>query len=200
MPAIADFSELVLAVGEHLNNANLVDVMPRFVAMAESKLNRVLRLRDQEVVEVLTPDLNGMVALPDGFLEAKSVATTGTPPIILRAMGADNAARQYIGGNPVGYLIQGGSMIIAPPSQRDIRLAYYAEIPPLEAAQSNWLLAKHPDLYLYAVAYEACVYLADPARSSLVGDLVGGAIRAAQRADQLSRVSQSRLRFARAVP
>lgn len=202
MAAIADYSELVLAVGEHLNNSALVDSMPRFIGMAEAKLNCALRLAEQETTVTLAGNVDGAIPLPDDFLEVKSAATTGAPPIILRAMGADNAARQYQGGDSVGYLIQRGSMLVRPPSQREVVLTYFAAIPPLETAtdQTNWLLAKHPDLYLYAVAYEACVYLSDAARAAMVGELVGGAIRSAQRADQMARFSQSRMRFARPVP
>lgn len=202
MPAITDFSELVLAVGEHINRNDIVDVMPRLVSMAEAKLNRVLRFRDQETSVTLTPDVNGVVTLPTNFLEARSVVTTGNPPIILRAMGEDNANREYIPGEPKGYMLDGANMLILPASQVPVRLNYFAAIPELETAtnQQNWLLTKYPDIYLYAVVFEACVYVGDTQRAQASDALTRAAIDSASRFNTMSRVAQSRFRFARRVP
>lgn len=202
MPAIADFSELVLAVGEHIGRNDIVDVMPRFVAMAEVKLNKSLRLRDMDTVVTLTPDTNGEVPLPADITEIRSVVTVSTPPIILRAMGLDNANREYVNTLPAGYVVQGNVLRIEPAGQTPIKISYYAAIPALETAtnQTNWLLSGYPEIYLYATAVEACIYTGDGERAALAAKLLSDAVNAAERSNTILRMGQSRLRFNRRVP
>ena len=199
--AIADYSELILATGEHVNRTDIVDTAPRFVTMAEVKLNRTLRLRDQETLVTSTPDANGVVALPSDFLEIRSVVTQANPPIVLRAMGADSANEIRTGGQPIGYTITQSDLVLEPPSERVLLISYYASIPALtSAAPTNWLLTKHPDIYLYATAFEAFMFLRDPEGAKIASDLLRGSIDDAKRADAMGRYSVSRLRLPGSTP
>jgi hypothetical protein len=200
--AIADYSELVLAVGEHINRADIVDAMPRFVRMAELKLNRELRLRDQEAVVTLTPDINGEAALPTDFLEARSVTTQALPPVILPSLTEDNAARKYASGTASGFIINGDTIRIRPAGTASITLRYFTAIPSLEAAanQQNWLLTKYPDVYLYSVIFEACVYTGDEARAQAANQLARAAIASTQRYNAMSKHSMARVRVSGMTP
>lgn len=199
--AISDYPELILAAGEYVQRADLVDVMPRFVALAETKLNRTLRLRDQEAILATTPSVDGAVTLPANFLEIRFVVTTGNPPLVLRAMGADQANAIRVGGLPIGYTITQDKLILEPPSQAGLRIGYYAEIPALtEAAPTNWLLTKHPDIYLYATVAETLAYLRDVEGATAAIALLRDSADAAKRADAMSRYSVSRLRLPGATP
>lgn len=199
--AISDYSELVLATGEYVNRTDLVDVIPRFIALAETKFNRALRLRDQETIISVTPGVDGAVTLPADFLDIRSVVTQGVPPIVLRAMGPDAANATYYGGNPIGYTITQDKLVIEPPSQTALTISYFAAIPALtEAAPTNWLLTKHPDIYLYATVAETLAYLRDAEGASAAIALMRDSVDAAQRADMMSRYSASRLRLPGATP
>lgn len=199
--AIADYSELILAIGEYVNRTDLVDVAPRFIALAETKLNRRLRFRDQEIVLSATPDVNGVVPLPSDFLEVRAVMTTGSPPRILHAVGPDIAAGIHTAGLPIGFIIAGENLFLEPASQTPVFITYYRSIPPLtEAAPTNWLLSKHPDIYIYASAFEAFTYLRDADGAALAAGLLNDSVRAADRANQMSRYATARVRFAVAPP
>jgi hypothetical protein len=200
--AIADYSELVLAVGEHIGKTDLVDVMPRFVRMAELKLNRELRLRDQEVGTTLTANVNGEITLPSDFLEVRSIFTTGSPPIILSAMTEDNAAAEFVAGLPRGFIINGDILRIRPASEAEVRLNYFRDIPALETStnQVNWLLTKYPDIYLYTVVFEAAVFLNDEARAQAADRLAKAAIASAERYTNMSKLSQARVRVGGLCP
>ena len=44
----------------------------------------------------------------------------------------------------------------------DLTMVAYINIPPLEKdVDTNWLLRKFPDVYLYGCLYEACAYVYD---------------------------------------
>jgi hypothetical protein len=58
----------------------------------------------------------------------------------------------FSSGTPVVYAIADGQIHLAPTPSTDyaeIEIIYYARIPPLAENGSNWLLVKHPDLYLF---------------------------------------------------
>ena len=196
MSAIADFSELVLAVGEHINRTDLVDVIPRFVRMAELKLDRELRLRDQEASDDLTTDSDGEVALPTDFLEVRSIYVTGSPPIIIPALSEDNSIREYTAGTARGFIIEGDTLRIRPAAVATVRLNYFSSIPALETStnQVNWLLTKYPDIYLYTTIFEAAVYTGDTDRASAADALAKAAIASASRHSKMSKLSRARVR------
>lgn len=200
--AIADFSELVLAVGEHIGRTDLVDVMPRFVRMAELKLDRELRLRDQEASDDLTTDTDGEVALPTDFLEVRSIYATGSPPIILPALTEDQSIAEYTAGRSKGFIINGDTLKIRPASEVTVRLNYYSSIPALETStnQVNWLLQKYPDIYLYSVIFEAAVYIGDADRASAADALAKAAISSAERYTKMSKLSRMRVRVGGETP
>ena len=55
-------------------------------------------------------------------------------------------------------------LVPAPTTNTDLALTYYASIPALADDDTNWLLDKAPDLYLYASLLEAAPYLKNDQR------------------------------------
>jgi hypothetical protein len=53
------------------------------------------------------------------------------------------------------YTIEGSNFRFAPIPEGDVQLLYYARIPALETSDTNWLLQKHPDIYLFGSLVEA---------------------------------------------
>ena len=176
MPAvkITTYDELLAAGSSWLNRGDLDDQMPAFVTLAEAQFNRELRLRDMMVRTDCTSDQE-MVELPDDFLEHYSLvvapgpppAPPGYTPTPLRYMSekesnAAKAAAYGQGGPPTGYTLIGNAfeLVLAPAGDVNLKMVYYARIPDLSTSvQSNWLLAKSPDLYLYSTCMQAEPYL-----------------------------------------
>jgi hypothetical protein len=200
MAAFADFSELVIAVGEYLNRADLVDVMPRFVAMAETKINRRLRDRRMLTTVTLMPDANGACALPADFLEAETVIGNTASPIVLEAAAGRYGARYTVSGNPSVYNITGSSLVIKPISSATIDLTYFAAVPGLDTNQTNWLVQAYPDLYLYAAVFEAATYVRDTDSASAAAGLFQDAMAAAEADNARARWSNVGFRNMEANP
>lgn len=161
---ISDYASLLVDAGEYSGRDDVAHLFPRFLALAELKLNRVMRVAEMEKAASV-PLTEGVGSLPADFLEARQVlAGDGRP---LRALPLQELSGQGTSGCPaIGYAIVGSAIEVRPKSSADIRLTYYAKIPPLTAeAPSNWLTEKAPDVYLYALVEEIAVWERDAAKA-----------------------------------
>jgi hypothetical protein len=71
-------------------------------------------------------------------------------------------------GCPNIYAIADGQITVAPSSDDDVTLHYYQKLTPLSADnETNWLIASHPDIYLFGTLVLAEAYIWDDPRISL---------------------------------
>jgi hypothetical protein len=196
MPAFADYLDLRFAVGDHVGNRNLSDVMPRLTQMAEVYLNKELRCRQQITPATLT-FANGAAPLPADFLEMLHVF--GNCQQQMRASTLADARR--VGSMWSRYSIDGSNIYINGLSgDRDVE--YYAKLPTLTASPtaSNWLLADAPDVYLYAVSLEAAKFLKDVDLSQATKTLLDGAMAELRVDDERARWANSTVRVQGVTP
>jgi hypothetical protein len=184
------YAGLQTSVADFLNRGDLLSVVPDFIKLAEAQLNRRLRVADMITSTVLsvsaspTPlpaDFNGMISfeLPAG---------SGGPlryekPDGVRAMRQTNYASA---GTPIVWTIVGTGLEFAPsPSAAfSCPMVYYARIPALTGANTtNYLLTKHPDLYLYGALLQSAPYLKDDPRIQAWASLYGQAVGDAEASD-----------------
>ena len=186
--AFSDYLDLRLAVSEHVGNRAITDVFPRLVRMAEATLNRQLRTRRQMTTATLT-FVDGVAPLPADCLEIISLFSR--PQVPMRA-GSVTDARDTASGDDT-YAVSGSNVLIyGATGPRE--LLYYAAIPTLTTGPTatNWLLAAHPQLYLYAVGFEAAKFLRDPELASMTDQLFVAALNE-------MRITDERDRWANAV-
>ena len=159
-----DYASLLVDAGEYSGRDDITHLFPRFLALAELKFNRVLRVADMEKTATV-PLTEGEGDLPADFLEARQVlAADGRA---LRALPLQElSSHETSAGPPIGYAIIGSAIKVRPKGGEDIRLTYYAKIPPLmPAASNNWLIERAPDVYLYALVEEIAVWERDAAKA-----------------------------------
>lgn len=196
MAALADYLDLRFAVGDHVGNRNLSDVMPRLVQTAESYLNKELRTRQQVTYDTLT-FANGAAPLPADFLEIITVFDAYNNP--MRATQLVDQRR--IGSMWSKYSIDGTNINISGYSgDRDIQ--YYAKLPTLTAGPmtTNWLLAECPDVYLYAVGLEAAKFLKDVDLATATKTLLDAAMSELRTGDERARWANSTVRVQGCTP
>jgi hypothetical protein len=190
MAALADYLDLRFAVGDHVGNRGLSDVMPRLVQTAENFLNNELRCRQQVTYATLT-FANGSSPLPADFLEMITVFDGFNNP--MRA--SQLADQRRIGSMYSKYSIDGSNIYINGYSgDRDIQ--YYAKLVTLTAGPttSNWLLAEAPDVYLYAVGLEAAKFLKDVDLVQATKTLLDSALSELRTGDERARWANSVVR------
>lgn len=158
--SIESYADLKADIGRWLHRSDLAVVAPDLIMLAETRLNRSLRVRQMEVAhsEVIS---SSEVALPADWLEFIGEPMLGEAP--LSFVVRDEFRRRE--GNI--YAIMGSVLHVGAPLNEPVTLAfdYYAKIPALsEAKQANWLLADGPDIYLYGALLEAEPYMKNDPR------------------------------------
>ncbi|MCW5697218.1 MAG: hypothetical protein KIS96_10880 [Bauldia sp.] len=155
------YATLIAAVGEmrERSDAAFVAQVPTFVALAEAKLNRLLRLRVNEVEAPLaaTPGSRAL-ALPADFLDPVALfLTTGGQHVPLRPYAAGTLALETAGGVPSAFAVDGDTLQLDRPADaaHSFVLRYRKRLFALAASDPNWLLVNHPDVYLFAALIEA---------------------------------------------
>jgi hypothetical protein len=168
--------------------------VPTFIQLAESRMNRRFRLRDQIKVATLTP-VSGGADLPADFLEASQVRSLGNPARLLSAVAPSYGNASYpnpAGGDAWYYAIEGDKLVTFPPASQEIELTYYAKIPALgSGTQTNWLLDKAPEIYLYGALMEAQPFMMDDARIATWGTMYEQAALDLERSDTGARFARA---------
>lgn len=196
MTVFADYLDLRMAVGDHVGNRSISDVMPRLVQQAETYLNKELRARQMITATTLT-FVDGAVALPADFIEMLHVF--GLNGYQMRAGSLADAKRP--GSQWSKYSIDGTNIYINGYSgDRDIE--YYAKLPTLTAGPTttNWLLADCPDVYLYAVGFEAAKFLKDVDLAQATKTLLDVAMAELRTGDERARWANAVVRVQGCTP
>lgn len=160
---IATYAELQSAVANWLDRADLADRSPEFIVLAESRLNRQLRLRLAEREANLAVGAGAAsVALPADYGEALSLRAAD-PARVLRFRDPVLIGRDGAPGLPEFWTVDGATVRFERPCGQAavFVLRYLARLALSDAAPANALLTAHPDLYLFAALVEAGPYLRD---------------------------------------
>jgi hypothetical protein len=145
------YADLLEDVEDTLDRDDVATRLPRWLKLVEARLNRLL---DDPEMEVSAPLTGDGVSLPADFGAMVSIGTADGHP--LRPMGAaEYASILPASGISRYYTIREGKVYYVPGSA-NVTLVYRRSIPPLtEADDTNWLLERAPDLYLYGVLLQA---------------------------------------------
>lgn len=152
--ALSTYSGLKDSVAKWLwrdGEANTEAAIPDMIRLAESRFNRVIRCADMETVDPALEATDGVATLPGAFRQMKSLRTVDAPdyPITYRPIDQMEALLDTATGGPRYWTRVGSELHLWPRVTTTLRMRYREEITPLsDGNTSNWLLAKHPDVYL----------------------------------------------------
>lgn len=173
--AITDNASLVSAVSDWLARADLTAVVPTFVQLAESRLNRDVKsprmliketgLAISYLIYIPTPALSSSPR----FQEIVSLSVSvGGRDIPLPPLPPSMALDATVGAYPRGFYVLGENIVlVGGTGSESYTLIYKASLPTIASSVNyftNWLLDRAPELYLYAALLEAAPYLKDDAR------------------------------------
>jgi hypothetical protein len=168
--AITTYSELQAAVGNWLDHSLFAARIPEFIALFEAAANRRLRVREQEAATALMPSA-GTAALPADYLAWRRVTWTGSPRVELQYVHPSYLQAAYPStpsARPRVFTIEGSTLKIRPVDATALEFDYFQKIPALsDGAATNWLLAAHPDLYLFGALVEAEMFGVNDERAPL---------------------------------
>ncbi|CAB4198875.1 hypothetical protein UFOVP1333_3 [uncultured Caudovirales phage] len=146
--------------------------IPEYIALFEAEANRTLRTRNMMTVDTALAVTSGSATVPTGFRQMVAVSNSTTPYDNIDYIPLDQFERldaTTTTGLPEYYTISGATILFWPAVTCTPRIRYRRGLTPLTTDNdTNWLLAKHPDAYLYGSLMNADRRLIDPERIGLV--------------------------------
>lgn len=191
------YAGLKFAISDWLDRPDLDSIIPKFIQLAEAQISRNLRHWRQQ--SRVTTTLNeGFEFLPNDFLEAVHFyIDTGEGEKTLEFASQAEISRRKLNsagvtGEPAVYTINSGQIefVPAPDDDYPLTLIYYATIGSLSGeVDTNWLLTRFPDVYLYASLLQSAPYLKDDQRVAVWGELYAQAIAQANKESESAMYS-----------
>ena len=200
--AVGTFAELKVAAANWLDRSDLMDRIPEFIAFAEARFNRVLRIRDMETVSPAISTAAGTreYSLPTGFVQMREFHLTTDPLTPLSYITPEMMARIWAGssqGKPEVFTIIADNVRLGPNPDAvyTTSMLYYKKITALSAsATTNDMLTNNPDIYLYGTLLEATPFIMQDERVGLWLAAFEKAVADIQDQDNKDRHSGSQLR------
>ena len=200
--AITTYDELKASIASWLNRDDLTAVIPDFIALAESGINR--DLRHYKMVQRADATLDSRyVQVPEDWLETMRFSITSGTTFRIEPTSIDDLVqlRQQNNdqsGRPRFYANVGNEIEVfpTPDTEYAMQLMYYGKTPALSASNTyNWLLQDAPDAYLYGALVQSAPYLQDDVRTQVWASLYTNAIQSLQKSSDETRFAGSGLRM-----
>jgi len=171
--ALATYSDLLASIADWLKRDELTAVIPDFVTLAESKIYRLLRIREME--EALSSTIaSGTIPVPSDYTDLGYAYLNTSPICILERKPASWIYEQYpvrsSSGRP-GFIAREANTFIFgpyPDSNYVVKGIYYKRLAPI-ATTLNTIFTQNPGLWLYGSLLQAEGYTRnDPAVESML--------------------------------
>ena len=204
--ALSTYTELKDAVADWLDRSDLTSRIPDFIALAEARINRELRIRPMEVRSVAyTSSGQKYFNLPGGYLQMRNIQLNTNPTTPLEYITPEMLDRLYgsnTTGKPRAYTLIGDEIQLSPipDAAYEIEMAFYENITSLGDGTSgtvtyNWLTQNAPDILLYGSLMEAEPFIKNDERIPVWLNGYSNAIDKLQKADARDRHSGSAMRI-----
>ena len=203
--ALGTFTELKDAIADWLDRSDLTARIPDFIALAEARINRELRIRPMEVRSTMYATVDQQYFnLPGGYIQMRNIQLNTNPTTPLEYITPEMLDRLYgstTTGKPRAYTLIGDEIQLAPipDSAYQVEMAFYEKFTPLGDGSagivtSNWLTANAPDILLYGALMEAEPFIKNDERIPVWLNGYSNAINKLQQQDQRDRHSGSAMR------
>jgi hypothetical protein len=162
--ALSTYAELQTSIANWLNRSDLTSLIPDFITLFEARANRKLRVPEMEAQSTTSTSAETL-ALPSDFLILREIRVDGEVIASWAPQTLRNYYQDSTSSTPLGYAIVGTEILLqpAPGDAVEVDITYLARIENLSSSNTtNWLLEKHPDIYLSASLAIARAYLMDP--------------------------------------
>lgn len=181
------YSDLLLAVSAWVNDPQVEQSVPTFVQLAEAQINRKLAdagipgaiVRATCTIDAEYSQLPSDFARPISLTLANGRAVENITQESFQALLDRACPTPTTPTAPDYYTVAGGEMRFypVPDASYTVELVYQAKVAGLsETNASNWVLADHPDVYLYGALLQCAPFLGDDARASTWGQLYSAAL------------------------
>ncbi|MDB5439969.1 MAG: hypothetical protein JWM33_2396 [Caulobacteraceae bacterium] len=166
------YVQLLAAICGWLRKPEVEQQISTFIALAEAQIGRRLAEAGVTGATVRADAAIGgeYLAVPGDLAMPLALTVAGghvVENITLDSLDALKARAPTQVGRPLKYAVVGRDLRFFPPPNTSYvgELVYQQQLAPLSAGQpTNWLLASHPDVYLYGALVQAGPYLDEEPR------------------------------------
>ena len=168
--AISTYTELKASIANWLNRSDLSDeIADDFIKLTEADFNAKLRIRQMEQIDTVTINAE-TVSVPTGFIAVRSfyilLSSTKYPLEYITPSNMFEIRGGSRSGRPRSYTIEADNETEqfrfgpSPDTSYTGYLSYYKNIEALSSSNAtNYILDKHPGIYLYGSLYHAANFL-----------------------------------------
>jgi hypothetical protein len=198
---IDTYTLLKAQIAEKLDRSDLEDQIPNFIRMAEYRLARVILHPMGETTSIVSTTAGTeTVNLPTGFQQLRAAHVVSDPIAYLQQVSPSTLREKWNSGSgsPQAFAIVNGQLLIGPVPDAvyALKLTYLSELTPLsDSSETNWLLQKHADVYVYGSLLQAEAHIVNDARIPLWKSAWDEAIAEINAAGNRYRASASPLRL-----
>ena len=202
--AITTYSNLKTTIASYLNREDLTAYLGDFITLAESRLNRELRVREMVEIITSTNTVAGTQSydLPTGYLEALTVIYQSNPFTTLRFMANSDFYNNYnssqSSGTPTYFTIVGTKILLGmqPDSAQTLQINHYKKVSALsDSNATNDILTNYPELYLYGALAESSPFLMQDERLQIWAGLYKEALKNANESSSKGSTTSSPLQM-----
>ena len=201
--ALTTYTELKASIADFLNRDDLTTVIPDFITLAESQINRDVRHWKMEARSSGQQSAaDEYMQIPADWVETIRLHLTGTGTSVVNLISRDAMADKRernddTSGTVMYYTHADGQFQLYPtPSvDTDFELLYYQKIPSLSSNADNWLLLDSPDVYLYGALIHSAPYLAEDERVAIWAQMYSASVARLNEASESARYSGSGLKL-----
>ncbi len=202
--ALTTYTELKASIADFLNRDDLTTVIPDFITLAESQINRDVRHWKMEARS--SGQQSGgdeYMQIPADWVETIRLHLTGTGTsavnLISRDAMADKRQKNEDTSGTVMYYTHADSqfqLYPTPSADTDFELLYIQKLDALSDSNAdNWLLLDSPDVYLYGALLHSAPYLAEDERVAIWAQMYSASVQRLNEASESARFSGSGLRL-----
>ena len=167
--ALTTYSGLKSSIADWLNRSDLTNQIADFIALTEADFNAKLRIRQMEQIDAITID-SETETVPTGFIGVRSFyILASSTKYVLEYITPHNMFEIKAGSTtarPRVYTIESDDETEtlrfgpAPDTSYTGYLSYYKDIAALSVSNAtNYILDKHPGIYLYGSLYHSSNFL-----------------------------------------
>ena len=202
--ALTTYTELKASIADFLNRDDLTTVIPDFITLAESQINRDVRHWKMEARSSGQQSAaDEYMQIPADWVETIRLHLTGTGTSAVNLISRDAMAdkrqkNEDTSGTVMYYTHADGQFQLypTPSADTDFELLYIQKLDALSGSNAdNWLLLEAPDVYLYGALIHSAPYLVEDERVAMWAQMYSAAVARLNEASESARFSGSGLRL-----
>ena len=202
--ALTTYTELKASIADFLNRDDLTTVIPDFITLAESQINRDVRHWKMEARSSGQQSAaDEYMQIPADWVETIRLHLTGTGTSAVNLISRDAMAdkrqkNEDTSGTVMYYTHADGQFQLypTPSADTDFELLYIQKLDALSGSNAdNWLLLDSPDVYLYGALLHSAPYLVEDTRVAMWAQMYSASVARLNEASESARFSGSGLRL-----